>query len=177
MDYGAVWRIPPGGAAELWVKHPLLEGIALYGPHLGANGVAVNKDYVLVAVSFPARLVKIPIGQGGFAGEPQTMVPPEAFRAAQVFALDDIALDVHGNVYAASPASGPSRIIVGVSADGTQIVRLGPTDGFSATVLSLAFGTRRGERQTIFAVTNNSFGGSGCGVEKLDIGMPSLPIP
>ncbi len=177
MDYGAVWRIPPGGAAELWIQHPLLEGVALFGPRLGANGIAINKDYVIVAVSYPARLVKIPIGRRGVAGEPQIMASTNAFMGALVFALDDIALDVHGNVYAASPASGPSRVIVGVSADGTQIARLGPTGGFSAAVLSLAFGTGKGERQTIFAAINKTFGGIGCGVEVLDVGVPGLPTP
>lgn len=177
MDYGAVWRIPRGGAAELWTDHPLMKGISLFGPRLGANGIAVNKDYVIVSVSYPARLVKIPIEGDGSAGPPEIMTSTQALFDAGVLALDDIALDVHGNVYAASPASPPFRVIVRVSADGSQITKLGPTGGFKPPVLSLAFGTGKGERKKIFAATSQSFGGSGCTVEAVDVGVAGMPTP
>jgi hypothetical protein len=38
---GGIWRIPPNGEAEVWLRDPVLTGIGLFGnPPMGANGIA-----------------------------------------------------------------------------------------------------------------------------------------
>jgi len=177
FDLGAVWRIPDGRPAELWIQSPVLEGIALWpgGPRLGANGIAVHQGYVIVSVSSPTRLVRIPIGQHGSAGAPEILVSTAALVSAGVFALDDIALDVFGNVYAG--AVMPSAV-VRMSADGSQIaIVAGPVQGVTASALSLAFGTGKGERQSVFVAMCQGFYGTGCGVVRIDAGVPGRPLP
>jgi sugar lactone lactonase YvrE len=171
---GQVWRIPPGGSAELWSNDPLLAPVPIPGTgmRIGANGIAVDKGFVIVSVSFLPRLVKIPINRDGSAGTPEILVDFLRFFQKGIFALDDIALDVFGNIYA-SVVSGPFAV-ARVSPDGAEITTLGSLD---AAVLSLAFGTGKGERKSLFVAINQSFGGTGSAIVRVDAGVPGRPIP
>ena len=93
--------------------------------------------------------------------------------------MDGIALDVHGNVYALLVLQH-------------KLVRIDPTDGSTTLLLdeddglwnasSLAFGTGKGDRESIFIANYavlppepaNSFGPA---VLKYDVGVPGLPLP
>lgn len=168
---GAVWRVPPGGSAEKWADRPELKG----GP--GANGVVVDKSEVVVSVSYPAKLVRMPINGDGSAG-PSTIVsllPPTGAPPVFLFVVDDIALDVFGNVMVSSIFfSG----VGWVAADGSAVQRLATISGSSA--VSLAFGTGQGERKVLFVAVNRTiapFGGSWSGIVKIDVGVPGRPLP
>ena len=50
---GAVWRISPGGSAELWIQDPLLQGTGELGAAvpLGVNGIALTRRQHAIIVS------------------------------------------------------------------------------------------------------------------------------
>ena len=96
-----------------------------------------------------------------------------------LFGMDGIALDVHGDVYALLVLQN-------------KLAKIDPTDG-SYTILlteedglwnpaSLAFGTGKGERESIFIANyavlppepENS---KGPAILKVDMGVPGLPLP
>ncbi len=69
---GAIWRIPRGGSAELWLQHETLDGLGEipgYFP-IGANGIAYRHGDLYVANTEKGLIVRIPILEGGDAGEP-----------------------------------------------------------------------------------------------------------
>lgn len=174
MMLGQVWRIRPGAAAELWIDHPALKGIQIPGTPLlgGANGIAVDQGSVIVSVSYLPRLVKIPIRVDGSPGTPEILADYPAFLSKGIFALDDIALDVFGNIFA-SVVAGPFAVARFSPAD-KAVTTLG---SFDAAVLSLAFGTGKGDRQSLFVATSGAWGGTGSAILRLDVGVPGRPIP
>ncbi len=173
MERGAVWRVPQGGSAEVWAEGPVYEGIALFGPRLGANGIAVDRGGVVVSVSFPARVVRIPIRADDSAGGPTVLsLPPNpAANPALLFAIDDIAPDVFGDVFVSAIAVGG---IGRVAADGSAVQRFAMLPG---AVVSLAFGTGRGDQKSLFVAMNPEFGGTFSGIVKVAGGVPGRPLP
>jgi len=171
---GAVWRVERGGTAELWVQDPLLEGNGNAGfPFpIGANGIAVRHNTVYVGVTEQSSIVTIPIQPDGSPGTPEVLATiPGA-------AVDGIALDVHGNVYFANPV--PSAIIK-VSADGSLTETVADDLNFLDGPTSVAFGTGRGDKQSLYAVNFSvALGtplGAGPSVVKVDVGVPGQPVP
>ncbi len=173
---GAVWRIPPGGSAELWIRHPSLAGVNwpdLPFPFpIGANGISYRHGALYVANTEQAHIVRIPVLKDGSAGMPEIIT--DDFEA--LFVLDGMALDVHGNIYA---------LVIAQS----KLVRIDPSDGSVTTLAtaedgldfpaSLAFGTGKGDRQSVF-ITNFAIGppgGTGPSVVKIDVGVSGLPLP
>ena len=171
---GAIWRIPRGGSAELWLQHDLLEGVGGIPeyPPIGANGIAYRHGSLYVANTEKGLIARIPILTGGDAGDPQVVAEDPG-----LYGLDGIALDVHGNIYAALVLQ-------------SKLVRIDPVDGEFTTLLtaadgldepaSLAFGTGKGDRQSVF-VTNYALfpphSEEGPAVLKVDVGVPGLPLP
>lgn len=175
---GAVFRIPSGGSApaEIWLQHELIAGCT--PDDFGANGVAFWKGNLYVANTGRGALIHIPVLADGSPGEPTMVAGNLDCEPEGLFGMDGIALDVHGNVYALLVLQN-------------TIVRIDPTDG-SYTVLltgddglwnpaSIAFGTGKGDRESIF-ITNYAVlpPGSdifGPAVLKYDVGVPGLPLP
>ena len=169
---GAVWRIPRGGSAELWIQDDALEGdgSAGFGFPIGANAIAVRQNQVFVAVTEKASLLRIPIETDGSAGPLSVLAQAPALGGA-----DGIALDVHGNIFVAVI---PQSTIVRVSPDGSVIDTIATEDDGLNWASSIAFGTGRGARKTLYAV---NFGiGSPAptpGVLAFDVGVPGDPLP
>jgi sugar lactone lactonase YvrE len=175
---GAVWAIPKGGSAELWLQHDVLAGDGS-GPTpfpVGANGITYRHRTVYVTNTERGSVVTIPVEPDGRPGEPSILV-----QAAALAASDGMALDVHGNIYVAvigqstivriSPGGGPITVI----ADGS--------DGLDFAS-SVAFGTGRSQRTTLYAVNFSVgplFGGAprthGPALLAVDVGVPGLPQP
>jgi sugar lactone lactonase YvrE len=174
---GAIWRIAPGGAATMWIQDELLEGLNLpqlpFPIPLGANGIAYRQGNLYVANTEQASIVRIPILDDGSAGEPSIVA-----AGPELAVPDGLALDVHGNIYA---------LVISQS----KLVRIDPEDGSITTLAtgddgldfpaSLAFGTGKSSRKSVF-VTNYAIGGPmgtgfGPGILKIDVGGPGMPLP
>ncbi|MEJ2257509.1 MAG: hypothetical protein P8X98_10985 [Woeseiaceae bacterium] len=155
---GAIWRLARGASKfELWTDDPALAPLPddPFGfPTVGANGIAfVPPDSVYVANTEKGQILRVPVLPDGSAG------PVEAVTA--FFALpsiDGIAADVFGHIHAVLPGHIPVGFF-------PPLVRVDPADGvpIRSSVesfdnafdipLSLAFGTRPGQKTSVF-VTN-----------------------
>jgi sugar lactone lactonase YvrE len=139
---GAIWRIPRGGSAELWIQDPMLEGDGHFGlpTPFGANGIAYRHGSIYVANMEKRLIVDIPVLGDGSAGNPDSIGTPGY--------VDGIALDVHGNIYAV--LFGQSRLVRIEPASGEVTAELATAaDGLDEPA-SLVFGTGKGDRQSIF---------------------------
>jgi len=156
---GAIWRIPWGGSAQVWLQDPALTGDGSLGLFLGANGIAYRNGLFTVTNTERRSVVQIP-KIGGQPGPISvlTNLPPGDNP-------DGVAMDVHGDAFI---AMNLQNAIGEVHPDGS---------------LDVAFGTARGGRTKLFGV-NFSIGeifglppGPGPGVFWLDAGVPGLPVP
>jgi sugar lactone lactonase YvrE len=168
---GTVWRVPRDGSAELWSGDPLLQGDGSFGfgfP-IGANGIAFRHGELIVANSERGRLVRIPVEPDGSAGNASVLVESTALLGA-----DGIALDVHGDVYVASAIL---YTVVRVGSEGLIETLATADDGLNQPS-TLAFGTGKGERQTLFVANFSIFSSSPTpAVLKLSVGVPGQPLP
>lgn len=127
---GSVWRVSfplsSGGepAVEQWVTDPLLQGTdAMPLPFpVGANGIVVRDGVVYVGVTEQSHVVGIPIHDDDAAGE------PFVFQELPGVAVDGIAFDGAGNLYAADP---PAHTLWKVTPDGTITAVADVDDGLS----------------------------------------------
>lgn len=176
---GEIWRIPrDGGPGAAWAQHELLAGCV--PTDVGANGIAFWKGDLYVANTSRGLLVKIPVATDGSPGQPEIVAGDlDCDPTDQLFGMDGIAFDVHGDVYA---------LLVLIH----DLVRIDPATG-DVTLLadendglwnpaSLAFGTGKGDRQSVF-ITNYAVlppippDNLGPAILALDVGVPGLPIP
>ena len=168
---GAVWRIPRGGEAELWSEHPafLGDGSFGFGFPIGANGIAVRGRDVLVGNPERGLLVSVPILPDGSAGEPSTLS-----AAPELLGVDGIALDVTGNVYA---ASGVQNLLTRVRPDGDIDTLATAEDGLNQPS-TIAFGTTDGDHKTLFVLNFSIFAENPTpGILAVRTGVPGAPVP
>jgi sugar lactone lactonase YvrE len=166
---GAVWRVPArGGPAEVWFQSPLLEGSGVFdfGFPLGANGIAFRHNELVVSNTEGARLVRIPIERDGSAGAAAILAEGPA-----LLAVDGIAFDVHGNVWAAVIAQST---IVRVSPQGDVTTVATAADGLD-WVSSISFGKNGDLWAVNFAI--GPPGGPGPALLRLDVGVKGQPVP
>ncbi len=178
---GAIWRIPSGEAAvaEIWFQHEWVAGCP--EDPLGANGVAYGEGNLYAASTSKGLLVRIPILEDGSAGEPEIAAGEDDCDPEfdELDAMDGIALDVDGNVYALLVLQH-------------KLVRIDPNDGSSTVLLtdvdglwnpaSIVFGVGKDNRESVFFTNyavlppapDNSLGPA---VLKFDVGVPGLPLP
>jgi len=169
---GAIWRIPWGGSAQVWLQDPALTGDGSLGLFLGANGIAYRNGLFTVTNTERRSVVQIP-KIGGQPGPISvlTNLPPGDNP-------DGVAMDVHGDAFI---AMNLQNAIGEVHPDGSlDVVASGDPLDFPS---SIAFGTACGGRTKLFGV-NFSIGeifglppGPGPGVFWLDAGVPGLPVP
>lgn len=169
---GQIWRVPPGGQAELWLQHELLTGTGdpATGPPfpLGVNGIAHRHGELVVANTEKGLVVTIPV-QGDHPGSPATLASGLSYP-------DGLALDVHGAAYVVE--IGLSRL-VRLTSSGIQPLA-GPLDGVHFAT-SLVFGTVAGDQTSVF-LANAALplpfplpNPPGPSVLQLDVGVPGLP--
>ena len=176
----AIWRIPAGGTAEVWLQHASLAGTgALNGPSapIGANGIAYDRSRLLVANTELKQVVEVPIEPSGAAGIPSVV---RTFTGDLAF-LDGIAVDVAGNAYVL--VSGMNQLVRLDRSGQATIVATHGEDGVNIPA-SLAFGTRGESKRTLY-VTNFSLPplvalvGSGPptpGVLSVEVPLPAPPL-
>ena len=169
---GAIWRIPWGGSAQVWLQDPMLTGDGSLGLFLGANGIAYRHGVFTVTNTERRTVLQVP-KIGGQPGPIRllTNLPPGDNP-------DGVAMDVHGDAFI---AMNLQSAIGEVHPDGSRdVIASGDPLDFPSSV---AFGTARGGRTKLFGV-NFSIGelfglppGSGPGVFWLDAGVPGAPVP
>ena len=183
---GAIWLIPADGSgpAFIWSDDESLFGCP-FPDDVGANGVAIWKNSVYVANTGKGLLVRIPILDDGSAGTAEVVAGDAGSCIPdELYGLDGIALDIHGMVYALSVLQNSLiRIDPG---DSSYDVLLTVEDGLYNPA-SIAFGTGKGDRQSVFIANYALFpdipewGGVGLSlgpaVLKFDVGVPGLPLP
>lgn len=122
---GAIWRIPPGGEAELWYQDSVYLGgvgaIPNYPP-LGANGITYYGRALYVANTEKGHVARFPILPDGTAGTPSIVAENQ-----DLLVIDGLASDVHGILYAAiigqnsivriEPESGTTEIMATANED------------------------------------------------------------
>jgi sugar lactone lactonase YvrE len=147
--------------------------------------VALWKDKVVyVANTLRGLVVSIPILEDGSAGE-ATLIAGDNSNGCEfdeLFGLDGIALDVHGSIYALSVIQNKLIRIDPSAGNGSYELLLDDNDGlFNPS--SIAFGTGKGDRQSVFIVNFGLFffeepaASLGPAVLKFDVGVPGLPLP
>ena len=178
---GGIWRVRPGAGAELLMRDQLLTGVCAPSPipfPVGANGIAYRHGALYVNNTEKALVVQIALAHESsptatvFAAIPD-VDPPSPFGPPN---LDGLTMDVHGNLFVA--VINQSRV-VRVSVDGTDIQTVATAEDGLDFPASLAFGTGRGMRQTLF-VTNYAIGppgGAGPGIVTLPARVSGLPLP
>jgi sugar lactone lactonase YvrE len=187
---GGIWRVPKGGAAELWLRDELLTGLppSLFPYPVGANGIAFYQGDLYAINTDKALVVRVPILPDGSPGQAEIWkqvqdVPESVLYQSPVFPLmiDGVAFDVRGNAYVTVPTRSA---IVRINGDLSQETFAVYPDEPLDTPFNLAFGTGKGERENIF-VTNGGAAGlfipglpwPGPGLVKLEVGVPGYPVP
>jgi sugar lactone lactonase YvrE len=166
---GAIWRIRPGGAAHVWLQDDALAGDGSLGLFLGANGIAYRNGVLDVTNTERRTLLAVRIRPDGSAGAIRVVADLPANP-------DGVTMDTAGDAWIALNLANE---IVRVSPGGAlDVVSSGPPLDFPSSV---TFGTTRGERRTLFAVSfsvSEIFGlpgGSGPALVRIPAGVPGMP--
>jgi sugar lactone lactonase YvrE len=117
---GIVWRTgAAGGLAQAWVTSPLLQTTGV--PPFGANGLRLNRDGTALFVTNTGNdtVVRVPVLNGGGAGEPEVFVH-------SINGADGLLVDDDDNLWVA--ANQADEIVV-VDPTGKAIAKLGDFDG------------------------------------------------
>jgi len=192
LGQGGLWRITPQGDVDLWLESELLSGTcAVLGVPVGANGIVYHHGALYVANTEKGLILRVPILPDGSPGLLDVWVSPiEApYPIPPGFPIvpDGLSVDVHGNIYAALVACAAVVRFDAVDRSQETIARYNifapdPEDPLFAlldTPASLAFGTGKGGRTTLF-VTNLGWGilqAPRPGLTTIDAGVPGLPLP
>ena len=181
LGQGGIWVIPRGGTAKLWLRDELLSGLGqipgIPAP-IGANGIAYRHGTLFVVNTELGIVVRVPVLPNGAPGaieiaaqipEPYPTDPPVPPGA------DGLALDVHGNFYLPMPSH---NVVMRLSPDGQSWQVIATAADNVDTPGSVAFGTGKGERTSLFITSMALFpGGVGPGLVKIDAEIPGLPLP
>ncbi len=186
---GAIWRVDPNGNAMKWFESAQLGGnggASLETP-VGANGIAYRKGVLTVANAEGFSLWTVPIEGDGSAGNIDLLAglgvtPDWPFLAGPLGEIpaipDGIALDVHGAIYVASVAQ---NAVFRVNTDGSvDVLFHDPAGEVLNFPSSVAFGTGKGFKQTVYVV-NLAFGPTPpfapASLVAIDVGVPGMPLP
>jgi sugar lactone lactonase YvrE len=163
---GVVWRVAASGGApaEVWSADPLLGNA-----HLGANGIQVYQHGLYVSNTGLETIVSIPFAADGSPG-------PATVHATGV-ACDDLALDVHGNIYCAGHTPDS---LVRIAPDGSSQVLLTAADGLQLPTAA-AFGRSGADQQALY-LTNGAYPFAvpppqHPSLMRVEIGVPGYPRP
>jgi len=171
---GAIWRIPWGGTASIWLQDTALTGNGSLnlGVPLGVNGLAIQRG-VLTVTNTERRTVLQIQKVGGQPGAISLLASlPDGDNP------DGVTMDVFGDAFV---AMNLANAIGEVTPSGSMhVVASGDPLDFPSSVV---FGTARGYRSSIFGVNfsiSELFGlpsGPGPGVYVFRASVPGWPTP
>jgi sugar lactone lactonase YvrE len=193
LGQGGLWRITPQGDVDLWLESELLSGTCtVLGSPVGANGIVFHHGALYIANTEKGLILRVPILPDGTPGLLDVWVSqieaPYWLPPTFPIVPDGLSVDVHGNIYAALVACAAVVRFDAVDRSQETIARYNLFDPDRAadplfalldTPASLAFGTGKGGRTTLF-VTNLGWGilqAPRPGLTTIDAGVPGLPLP
>ncbi len=146
---GEIWRVPPGGSAELWLRDPLFTGTNALAPPfpIGVNGIDHRDGNLVVVNTERGRVVRVPIGLDGSPGTPAVIREGLAFP-------DGVALDPRGDIHVLVTGTSKLVRVTGDGATATDVA--GPAEGVDFAT-SLAFGTRWGDQWSLYLANSAAF--------------------
>ena len=179
---GAIWIKPKRGDYQPWlVDDPNLAGTGALGLPIpiGANGIEYRKGTLYVTVSEQFSVVEVDIEKNGGPGASSVIatIPPDSIGLPGI--TDGLAIDVHGNLFVAVIAQS-AVVRIDKRGNVTTVASGDPLDWTS----SVAFGTGKGDRKTLFAVNFSIGEGNGDplprvgpGLVAIDVGVAGQPLP
>ena len=178
---GGIWKVPPGGEAELWLRDGPATGFLLTGVcapvpipfPIGANGIGYWFGTVYVNNTEKNLVVEIPVALDGSPGVPAVfgsvpdLDPPPPPEIGPPF-LDGLAIDWFGNVYVT--VINQSRV-VRISRDASTYTTVADGDDNLDFPSSVATGKRWKDRKKLFVVNYaiGPPGGAGPGLVKIKL--------
>lgn len=110
-----VWRVTPGGTAQVWSDDPLIQG--------GANSIQIFGNAAYVSVTLSGTMVKIPIEADGSAGAATVIASDPSIAPVDDGAYDPVTGNVYltsllGNQFVQITPSGASTVIADGQTDG-----------------------------------------------------------
>lgn len=156
---GAIFKVGPDGEATVWVADPLLQGgRAICGNteglfDIGANGMVVRRDSVLVVNTDRGSLIEIPIRPDGAAGAPRERI---ASNCEELGGADGLVQDLDGSLYVA--INRQNKIVRITRDDEFQVIYQGGELDFPASVRIATIDGVRWLYVTNFAL-GNALGG------------------
>lgn len=179
---GEIWRIPllarlgfEDSGVGPWLTHDLLTSCG----GVGANGIAFYRGDLLVANSDRGLLLRVPIERDGRPGEPVIVAGDEdCDQDDELYSLDGIAVDRHGDVYGALVFQ--NRLVKIDRRTGDVATLLDESDGLWNPA-SVAFGAGRRDRDRLY-ITNYAVvppippANLGPAVLAFDAGVPGWPL-
>jgi len=160
---GEIWKISPSGEAKVWLQDPLLAPVFAYG----ANGIEFDVGALFVANTDQGTILRIKLGDDDRPRRPEVFVQSPALVGA-----DGIAFDVRHNLYVAVDYQ---NTLVSVSPDGEITTLATVSDGLDFPA-STSFGQSHGQRKFLFW-TNGGYNFAKPNLQKLDVGVPGIPLP
>lgn len=139
---GSVFRVERDGTTAEWLQEDLLTGDKDFcgkgvgaAFDIGANGIALRGEELIVANNDKAQLVRIPILKSGRAGEAKLL---GASSCAELGGADGIAVDSHGDILVAT--NRLDRIVRVTSQGAIRTVSEGAPLDFPATIVPTSHG-------------------------------------
>lgn len=158
-----IWKISPSGEAKVWLQDTLLAPVFAYG----ANGIEFDGGDLFVANTDQGTILRIKLGDDDRRRRPEVFVQSPALVGA-----DGIAFDARHNLYVAVDYQ---NTIVSVSPGGKITTLATASDGLDFPA-STSFGQSRGQRKFLFW-TNGGYNLGKPSLQKLDVGVPGVPLP
>lgn len=167
-NLGRIWRLARGAAhATVWSAGPMLAptGEKFMNFALpGANGIKVHRHVVYVSNTSTQNILTIPITRDGNAGKITVR-----FRHIEA---DDFAFAANGDLYI---AENPLSRLVRVTPDGHVATLATKREGLD-NPSAVAFGTRPGQRKTLY-ITNSAYFGTHPSLQDTPTDTVGQPLP
>lgn len=162
---GLIWKITTTGSASVWLQDPLLNVTTPNG--FGANDIEFDHGYMYISNLQQASVVRVKMPEDGGRPHPELFV-----QDPSLFGADGLAFDVRRQLYMAVDVQ---NTLVRISPQGTITTLATSRDGLDYPA-STSFEQSRNQR-TILYLTNAGFNFGTPSLQKIEIGVPGVPLP
>jgi hypothetical protein len=163
---GEIWKVSKSGAAEVWIKSPLLNP-ATPTCCYGANGLQFDRGYLYVANTDLGTIVRIKPGLND--GKPTAEV---YVKSPALIGADGLSIDVEHNIYITADYL---NTLVKVTATG-DIETLATREEGLDFPADTYFGQSPGKRPILYW-TNGGYNFGKPSLQKMDVGIKGARLP